>query len=52
MSNKIAGPIYRIQKDLNSMNCHTPIRIRSHDYFHDLVTAINHALLGVKERKK
>ncbi len=47
-SHKIAGPIYRIKRDLDQMTENkeaqaklVPIRLRKHDYFKDLAESIN-----------
>lgn len=47
-SHQIAGPIYRIEKELDHMaktdDFTKPIRIRPHDQLHSLVDKINRAL--------
>lgn len=48
MSHQLAGPLYRIEKDLEIMitmhDFTKPIRIRPRDELHSLVTKINRAL--------
>ncbi len=54
LSHQLAGPLYRIERDLETM-AHTgdftkPIRIRPTDHLHTLVAKINRALRQTRER--
>ncbi len=55
LSNKIAGPIYRIQKDLERLRegqSIDRIHVRKDDYFQELAVIINRILLDKKEEKE
>lgn len=42
LSNKVAGPIYRIQKYISGDDFSEPVKIREGDYFSEFADEINH----------
>ncbi len=54
LSHQLAGPLYRIEKDLDMMvktkDFSKPIKIRPRDQLHSLVSKINRALSSIKNR--
>ena len=54
LSHRLAGPLYRIENDLETIartgDLSKPIRIRPKDYLHTLVAKINRALRRAHER--
>lgn len=56
LSHRLVGPIYRLERDLETMaetgDIHRFLRIRPHDHLHSLVAKINRALRKAGEHYK
>jgi signal transduction histidine kinase len=56
LSHRLIGPIYRLERDLETMaetgDVHRFLRIRPHDHLHSLVAKINRVLRKAREHRE